>query len=71
MSKYCIKDATSMDIIANNLTADEAAELCSFYEDFLGEGSVFMTASPYAMAQDYKHEFINYFAELQEMGNLI
>ena len=71
MQKYCIKDTATMDIIASNLTEDEAQELFDFYEDFCGTGSVFVTEIPKTMAQEFKYEFIELFAELQEMGNLI
>ena len=71
MLKYCIKDASTMDIIINNLTADEAAEEFNFYESFLGQGSIFIAASHINAEQDYKRDFIELFAELQDMGNLI
>ena len=71
MCQYCIKDAETMDIIANNLTKDEADELFEFYEDFCGTDSVFIAEKPISTAQAYKSEYIALFAELQEMGNLI
>ena len=71
MLKYCIKDASTMDIIVNNLTADEAAEEFNFYEDFLGQGSTFIAASHINEERNYKNDFVELFAELQEMGNLI
>ena len=71
MPKYCIKNTETMDIIANNLTEDEAYELFDFYEDFCGTGSVFISEIPATIEQEYKYEFIELFAELQEMGNLI
>lgn len=71
MSKYCIKDTATMDIIANNLTKDEATELFDFYEDYCGTGSVFITKKSSTTAEEFKNEFIELFGELQEMGNLI
>lgn len=71
MQKYCIKDTATMDIIANNLTKDEAEELFEFYEDFCGTGSVFIVEKPITKVEEFKNDFIELFAQLQEMGNLI
>lgn len=78
MQKFCIKDASTMDIVVDNLTPSEAIEVFDLYQEYFGEGSIFMAhneapeRAPYiSRAQEYKNEFIEYFGVLQEMGNLI
>ena len=73
-----IRDARTMELLVDKLSSKEATEIFELYQNFFGENSVVMTRgcehqkAPYiSREQEYKNEFINYFAELQLMGNLL
>ena len=65
------------EILVDGLTFAEAAEQCKIYQDFDGGAiSVAFRETDKArnhsnMAHEYKIEYINYFAQLQQMGNLL
>jgi hypothetical protein len=74
---YEIHDSITHDILVDNLTFDELAEQFLTYLEFFGEQIVACyrvhantTPTHTTRAQEYKHAYINYFGELQAMGNL-
>lgn len=73
-----IRDAYTFEVLVDNLTLEEALDTLNVYEEFFGNDSVIVTCAkaprrrPHiSMAQEYKQEYIDYFAELQLMGNLL
>lgn len=75
-STYEIWDTDTNEVLVDGLSFDEAVEQSAVYMDFFGNGvSIAIRESHkiYAhktQAQEYKSAWINYFAELQVMGNL-
>ena len=73
---YEIWDVDTNEMLVDNLTFDEAAEQCEIYTKFFGEGICVAIRESVPVrkhktyAQEYKESWINYFAELQAMGNL-
>lgn len=74
---YEIWDMDTEEILVDNLTFDEAAVQYKVYQDFFGNGiEVAIRETRYAKqkhttpAQEFKFAWINYFAELQALGNL-
>lgn len=73
---YEIWDVDTKEMLVDNLTFEEAAEQCATYMDFYGNGIcvAIRESAPIrkrkTYAQEYKEAWINYFAELQAMGNL-
>ena len=80
MSKktYEIWDLDTNEVLVDNLTFSEAAEQCKVYEDFFGNGIAvairemreIKQRQHTSAEQEFKAAWINYFAELQAMGNL-
>lgn len=75
--KYAIKDTFTNELLVDNLTFDEVIVQLKIYQKFYGDHLV-MTVCRYApkpkhisRADEYKQEYINYFSELQQIGNLI
>ena len=73
---YELYEAESGVLLVDNLTFDEAAEQSKIYADFF-EGEVIVVirewvnnVSHTTIAQQFKNAFIDYFGELQMMGNL-
>ena len=73
---YEIWDINTNEILVDNLTFDQAAEQSAIYQEFFGDSvcvafreskQIIKHTTP---AQEYKTAWINYFAELQGMGNL-
>ena len=74
---YEIHDSITRDILVDNLTFEELAEQFATYLEYFGEQ---ITACyreyeetktiPMSRSQQYKSAWINYFDELQAMGNL-
>ncbi len=75
-STFEIWDTDTEEVLVDNLSFEEAAEQSAIYQEFFGNGvSVAIRASRKTYehktpAQEYKAAWINYFAELQAMGNL-
>ena len=77
--RYGIKDTRSMEILVDNLTFKKAIETLKIYQDFFGDNNIVMTVcgtdhnqcAHTTMKEEYKNEYINYFAQLQKMGNLL
>ena len=73
---YEIWDLDTNEVLVDNLTFAEAAEQCKAYQDFFGNGIAVAVREMreikhYTSAeQEFKTAWINYFAELQSMGNL-
>lgn len=73
---YEIWDVDAQEILVDNLTFEQAAEQSAVYMEFFGDGvSVVIRESCYTRkrktyAQAYKEAWIEYFGELQLMGNL-
>lgn len=74
---YEIRVSRTNEVLVDELTLDEANELLWYYQDIMGY-DVFMTISNHhhiiaipVIAHEYKSAYIQYFAELQEIGNLI
>lgn len=74
--KYEIWDTDTQEVLVDNLTFAEAVEQSAVYMSFFGEGiSVAIRESQpiryhKTSAQAYKEAWIEYFGELQLMGNL-
>lgn len=73
---YEIWDVDTNEVLVDNLSFDEAAEQFAVYQKFFDDG-VFVAVRETrhkhihrTPAQEYKVAWINYFAELQAMGNL-
>lgn len=75
-STYEIWDVDTNEVLVDNLSFEDAVEQSAIYEQFFGEGvcvairescKVYIPKTP---SQEYKTAWINYFAELQAMGNL-
>lgn len=70
-----IRFTHSGEVLANQLSEQKAVELLEVYKGFFGEGSVFIaygeSRKHTSWAQEYKNAYIDYFGELQEMGNLL
>lgn len=73
-----IREARTLELIECAFTFEDAAELLRFYQDICGYDVVMIRSDLYKHTsykttekQQYKHAYINYFAELQEMGNLL
>lgn len=75
-STFEIWDEDTNEILVDNLSFEDAAEQSLAYQQFFGDGvSVVIRQSSMAhthksFAQEYKKIWIDYFAELQMMGNL-
>lgn len=73
---YEIWDEDTNEVLVDNLTFSEAAEQCKIYMDFFGNGISVAIRESYPVrqhktyAQAYKEAWIEYFGELQLMGNL-
>ena len=73
---YAIYDVDTNEVLASNLSFEEAVEKQAEYQQLFEEGiSVAIkethgTYSERTNEQDYKVAWINYFAALQTMGNL-
>lgn len=74
--RYEIWDTDTQEVLVDNLTFEEAAEQSAVYMSFFGEGIfvVIRESQPIrhhkTSAQAYKEAWIEYFRELQLMGNL-
>ena len=73
---YEIYEAESGVLLVDGLTFDEVAEQSKIYADFF-EAEIIVVVrewvnniSHISAAEQFKSAFVNYFAELQEMGNL-
>lgn len=73
---YEIYEAETGVLLVDNLTFDEVAEQSKIYADFF-EAQVVIVAREWvnnisraSVVRAFKDAFINYFADLQEMGNL-
>lgn len=74
---YEIHDSITRDILVDNLTFDQLAEQFATYLDYFGEQITACyrehaetRAIPVSRSKQYKSAWINYFGELQAMGNL-
>ncbi len=73
---YEIWDMDTEEILVDNLTFEDAAEQCKAYQDYFGNGIAVVaretreTKSHTTAREEFKRAWINYFAELQAMGNL-
>lgn len=73
---YEIWDANANEVLVDNLSFDQAAEQSAIYQEFFGDAiSVAVRKSKRIIkhttyAQEYKQAWIEYFGELQLMGNL-
>lgn len=74
---YEIRASRTNEVLADQLTLNEADELLWYYQDIKGY-DVFMTVSHHKhiiaipiLEHEYKSAYIQYFAELQKIGNLI
>ena len=73
-----IRFAHSGEVLANQLSEQKAIELLEMYKRFFGKDSVIIAYENSeerrrhtSWAQEYKNDYISYFGELQEMGNLL
>ena len=73
---YEIWDLDTNEVLVDNLTFSEAAEQCKVYQDLFGNGIAVAVREMREMKhhtsaeQEFKAAWINYFGELQAMGNL-
>lgn len=73
-----IRDAYTNEVLVDKLSPIEALEAFELYQNYFGERAVIMTCNHeperrhyISRKQEYKNEYISYFAELQQMGNLL
>lgn len=73
---YEIWDTSTQEVLVDNLTFAEAAEQSAVYMSFFGDGISVAIRESRPMrqhktyTQSYKEAWIEYFGELQLMGNL-
>lgn len=73
---YEIYDLDTNEVLVDNLTFSEAAEQCKVYQECFGNGIAVVIREMREMKQhisaeqEFKTAWINYFGELQAMGNL-
>ena len=73
---YEIWDMNTNEILVDNLTFTQAAEQSAIYQDFFGDAVCVafreskQVIKHTTLAQEYKQAWIEYFGELQAMGNL-
>jgi hypothetical protein len=73
---YEIWDLDTEEILISNLTFAEATEQCKAYQEFFGNGIAVAIRESREIKQhitakqEFKTAWINYFDELQAMGNL-
>ena len=77
MTTYSIYENSTKVLLVDNLTFPEAAEQSKVYMDFFETTDISVVAVHHCThhthcteAQAYKYAYIDYFAELQELGNL-
>lgn len=76
---YSIYENTTGVLLVDNLSFEEAAEQSSVYMNFFETDDITVVANnnyqhTYSRSNipfEYKSAFVDYFAELQEMGNLL
>lgn len=75
--RYAIKDTYTNEFLVDNLTLNKVTKQLKVYKNLYGDHLV-ITVCGYepipkyiSRAEEYKQEYINYFNELQQMGNLI
>ena len=72
-----IWDENTNEILVDGLTFGQAAEQCKIYQEFFGRAIAVVIRETskvhnrFNVANEYKTEYINYFAQLQQMGNLL
>ena len=75
---YEIWDTTINEILVDNLSFEQAVEQVKTYQDLFGSSTIVVALRQRqhkptihtTPAQQYKNAWIDYFAELQSMGNL-
>ena len=77
---YEIHDSITGEVLVDKLTFEEAAEQFETYQNFFGTDAINVCVRRFPNQRqtikhttpgfDYKKEWVNYFAELQLMGNL-
>ena len=73
---YEIWDVDTQEVLVDNLTLTEAVEQSAIYMEYFGNGIAVAVREAYPVrkhktsAQAYKEAWIEYFGELQLMGNL-
>lgn len=74
---YEIWDENTNEVLVDNLTFEQAAEQSAIYQEFFGSEVISVairesvrTTEHRTPAQEYKQAWIDYFGELQAMGNL-
>lgn len=73
---YEIWDLDTSEMLVDNLTFAEAAEQCKAYQELFGNGIEVVIRETREIKrhttakQEFKAAWIDYFAELQAMGNL-
>lgn len=76
LKAYEIWDVNANELLVDKLTFQEAAEQSAVYREFFGNGIAVIKREDKAVrqrktsAQEYKEAWIEYFGELQLMGNL-
>ncbi len=75
---FQIRDVFTNEILVDNLSREEVVKQFKIYEEFFGEGTVCIArynANKCRKSQSWKTEYkvayIEYFAELQILGNLL
>lgn len=75
---FQIKDVFSGEVLVDNLTREEVVKQFKVYEEFFGVGTVYIVRyknktrhKAQSWEAEYKKDFIEYFAELQLMGNIL
>lgn len=78
MPQFQIRDVFTNEVLVDKLSREEVIKQFKVYEDFFGKGTVYITRYEEKKCRkvtswetEYKDAFIEYFAELQVMGNLL
>ena len=79
MSKitYEIWDSTTQELLVDGLARTQAIEQLAIYQEYFGDGVTIAMREHHIApnhhttdAQAYKQAFVDYFAQLQAMGNI-
>lgn len=75
MNVWEIRDISVNEVLVDNLTYEEMLQYFEIYKMFFGKDVVRAFCKKVEVIKTttttYKEEYIDYFGELQEMGNLI
>jgi hypothetical protein len=78
MPQFQIRDVFTNEVLVDKLSREEVIKQFKVYEEFFGKDTVYIARYEEKRCRkvtswetEYKDAFIEYFAELQVMGNLL